>query len=496
AAARWLVCCAVLGLVLAGCGGGAGGGSTGGSETPGGGEEKPLATRPVDLPPGQREAEIAWEPSRGNVSGYMIFLSRNGRFFQFHTTVSGPSTRVQGAPGEVVRILVAAIGADDQTSDVSPPSVPIRFHADPNAVPDDPAAADLPPVGGGNPDPTPNPTPDPTPPPADGPPSNPTPTDPTPPPADPDPTTPPNATPDASPDTPPVDATKLTTAMRTRLLTTGLQTSLTGLSAATRAWIAPWLSGEVATELAPLASAASASAGWRDLVWQDASGQLFVSEGPALAAAADPASTLVAGIPLLGTERFVALADLDGDGLRDWIVENVETGVVTLRSDANGDARSARAADQAETDRLIGLGDFDGDGRPELLWQAADAALFLARPEGLLPPLAAGTLPPAGYHILAIADWTGDGLDDLIARNADGLVAVGESTLPVIDPSADPAPTGGLALAWSEGLAEAGVTAELIATLDLEGDGRAELVWRTDAGVEIRGLGEALPRAF
>ncbi|MFO0691685.1 MAG: VCBS repeat-containing protein [Myxococcota bacterium] len=487
AVAGRLAACAALGLALAACGGDSGGGANGGTGTPDGGGGEPLATQPVDLPPGQTEALIAWQPSRGAVTGYMVFLSRNGRLFQFDSVVNEAQTRVQGAPGDVVRILVAAIGQNDQTSSTSPPSVPIRFHADPNAATSDPNAGGLPPVGGGVPDPT--PTPDPTPAP------DPTPTDPTPTP-DPTPTTDPVPTADPTPTTdpapatptdPPTDSTVLTTTLRTRLLTAGLQGPLAGLSAAARAWIAPWLSGEVPTDLDPIATAASAVEGWRDVVWRDATGQLFVADGSAIAASATPEATLVPGIRLLASEQVVALADLDGDGVRDWIVTDLETGAAEIRGDdATASPRAARATDQAETTRLLGAGDFDGDGRPELLWQAEDGSFALARPDGSLPAFAAGATPPAGYRILALADLDGDGRDDLIARADDGLLAVGSPTLDGEVPS----------LAWTTGLAEAGAPSELIATLDLDGDGRAELVWLTDGTAEIRGLGETTPRTF
>lgn len=485
-----LVACAVLGLALAACGGGSGGGSDGGAGTPDGGGT-PVATEPVDLPPGQTEALIAWEPSQGLVTGYMVFVSRNGRFFQFDSVVDEPRTFVQGVPGDVVRILVAAVGVDDQTSSTSPPSVPIRFHTDPTASSGDEGGASLPPVGGGVPDPTPDPTPDPAPDPTPDPTpdpapdagaGDPTPTDPTPT-GDPDPTTDPS--PDSTPDAP-ADTTVLTSTLRTRLLTSDLKGTLAGLSAAARAWIAPWLSGEVPTDLDPIATAEGETEGWRDVVWQDASGQLFVSEGAALAASDGPASNLVPTIQLVASEHFVALADLDGDGVRDWIVADDESGTATFRSDANAEPRAARAADQADTTRLVGSGDFDGDGRLELLWQSEDGALERARPDGRLPALATGVLPPAGYRIVAVADLEGDGRDDLIARAGDGLLAVGLAEVT----------SAGLGLAWTVGLAEAGVDSELVATLDLDDDGRAELVWLTDGAAEIRGLGETAPRAF
>jgi hypothetical protein len=53
-----------------------------------------------------------------------------------------------------------------------------------------------------------------------------------------------------------------------------------------------------------------------------------------------------------------------------------------------------------------------------------------------------------------------------------------------------------VAIEWSEGHAEADASFELVATLDLDADGRAELAWLVGETVEIRGLGETTPRVF
>ena len=70
----------------------------------------------------------------------------------------------------------------------------------------------------------------------------------------------------------------------------------------------------------------------------------------------------------------------------------------------------------------------------------------------------------------------------------DGLVAFA-----VAEPGAAETEVG---FAWTEGLAEATAASELLATLDLDADGRAELVWIEADRVEIRGLGESTPRPF
>jgi hypothetical protein len=474
-----------LGTVLLACGGGSGGGSEAGPTTPGQTPEV-LATQPVDLPPGQTIARIAWKPSTGAVSGYLLFLSRNRGSFDFEQQTDEANAVINGGAGDEVRILVVAINETGDMSEASPPSPPIRFSASPASQPSASTAAKptferLPATGVSS---------DPVadfgsqsagvtdPPPADSTAGDPLPAA------------------DVSPTSAPADSgtpadrktALLTAAARDRLLQIDLRTPLAGLSASARSWIEPWIASEVAADIEPIGTAERPLDDFRDIVWRDGTGQLFLSDGPQLAQADSAASMLIPAIQLLAGERFVGLVDVDGDGLRDWIVEDTTTGSVSFRPDELSPTRPARAAGQSETALLLGPGDLDGDGRAELLWQNDDGSLALARPDGSFPRIFAGAPPTLGDRIVAIADLSGDGRDDLIARGDDGLLSVGVA-------STDP-DTGTLDILWLEGLVEAGASAELIATVDLDQDGRAELVWLVEGQAEIRGLGEAAPRVF
>ena len=99
-----------------------------------------------------------------------------------------------------------------------------------------------------------------------------------------------------------------------------------------------------------------------------------------------------------------------------------------------------------------------------------------------------GVLPPVGHDLIAFADLTGDGRDDLIARGEDGRLALAQVRIDG-DPSS-------LDLAWSEGHAEHDAAHELVATLDLDRDGRAELAWLVDGVVEVRAIDESTSRSF
>ena len=93
-------------------------------------------------------------------------------------------------------------------------------------------------------------------------------------------------------------------------------------------------------------------------------------------------------------------------------------------------------------------------------------------------PVAAVTR--AGMQILAIADFDGDGRDDLLGLDDRGVLEVGLA--------ADTAEPDRLALAWREaGLAPLDGR-ELIATLDSDDDGAAELALLAGDAVELVGI--------
>lgn len=485
ASGRWRrLACAWLGVGLLACGGGESGG---GSSDSGGGDPPPLATAPVDLPPGQTVAELAWEPSAGFVTSYLVFVSRNHSTYTFDQSVPSPSVSVPGAPGDAIRITVFAMSEDGTFSPASPPSVEVRFHAaaaDASAVAtNDPTPMTL--VMGGAP--VAQPVDDMT-----------LPVDEVPPTAEAIPASDSDTAAAGEPGSPPASDELLSRAARERLLLADARLPLvaresagqtgTGATDAGTAWIEAHVANEISPEVTLVGTAERAESALRDLVWRDATGQLSVSDGAALIESQEVASTRVPAIRLGATERFVALADVDGDGLRDWITEETTTGAAWIRTDDATTPRSARAAHQPATARLLGSGEFDGAAAAELLWRNEDGSLAIERPAGAGPEILIGALPPLGLELVAIADLDGDGRDDLIARGEDGRLAIG---LTAIDEQ-----TGGFWIEWSEGHAEADASLPLVATLDLDLDGRAELAWLVGDSVEVRGLGETTPQAF
>jgi hypothetical protein len=278
-------------------------------------------------------------------------------------------------------------------------------------------------------------------------------------------------------------------AAREQLLRADARIPVLGLSTGAEAWLHARADEQLVAGLQFAGTGRLDSDELSELIWADPAGQLFVATGAAILESAELETTLEEAIRLRATERFVALADVDGDGRGDWLIEDTATGEIWLIDDTSQQARAvsdesadgSAMNDAASTPaRLVGHGDFDGDGRTELLWQHEDQSLHLGRgvDDGGQPTLPLPALPrlptiPA-ERLLTIADLDGDGRDDLVARGEEGGL---ELTLMLPDgPEAD-ATTGVVSSETFVGAGLATVGFELIASLDLDGDGRPELVW-------------------
>lgn len=461
------VLCAFTLLFVSGCSGGGGGGKP--SPTS---ETAISATQPIDLLPGQTTAQLAWAPSEGQVVGYLVFQSRGEEDFVFLDQVMEPTIQITGAAGDSIRILVVAMGAANSRSVSSPASPPVRFHpaievvaaltvhsaettrlaaapeqstpevadseVDSNDVSDyatDDATDDV-------------------------------------------------SDDEATPDSPDAVAL-LDRALRERLLAADARFPFRALSAGASQWIQSFVDAQVGAGVSLVGSGETGRDALRELVWIDSSGQLFVSEGAQLASSADPSSTFVEGIRLRPTERFVGLADFDGDGVGDWIVEDATTGDIWIVDDESHDTRFAQITAKNPDLRLVGHGDFDGDGRAELLWQHTDSSFQLGGSTGSRTtiewtrPEADPSDPQDATHtpsqLLAVADLNRDGRDDLLFRSTDGFL---ESALSLPD-------SAGLRFEWRGGGETTIHGLELVATLDFDHDGVLEIAWWNGEALEL-----------
>jgi hypothetical protein len=204
-----------------------------------------------------------------------------------------------------------------------------------------------------------------------------------------------------------------------------------------------------------------------------ASGAVFVT-GSATEPEMDDSSTHLARLGNLPT-RTAAGTDLDGNGRSDLLWRNVSTGEV-YRIGMNGLTIEGAGPVYAEPNlawRIVADADFNGDGIADLLWRNDSTG------EIYFMPFAASGLPAGGHviyneanpawKIVATPDLDGDGKADLLWWNS----ATGQVYAQLFDGNA----IGAQGFVY----AEPNTAWKIVATGDFTGAGlQSEVVWRND----------------
>lgn len=158
--------------------------------------------------------------------------------------------------------------------------------------------------------------------------------------------------------------------------------------------------------------------------------------------------------------------DANGDGRADLVTQDGRS----LLSQGNGSYVEGRVFDLGPgIDSRLGTGDFDGDGKKELVvepfsylgpWFKIIALDGGGHPSGVrdLPHIG----PDLSISPIGVGDFNGDGRDDLVAVDAQGVLHVG------LGPQLD------LIAGWSVDLGTDRI--EQIAITDLDADGREDIV--------------------
>jgi hypothetical protein len=412
--------------VLAACSGGGGGGGAGDGGSPGGGGSV------------TRSATLAWSDASGPVSGYRVFVSRNGAGYAAASDVSSPRATVSGVSGDRVRVRVAAFDSKGDVGPLSQPSAEILFtdagvttaSATAAAATTTSSAPARTAVASSSP------------------------------------------APDASKASEEADELPARSSDgATELLWEGASgMSLRGLASGS-------LQVGVAFER---------PAGWRiaghddfdgdgrdDLLWENGAGELAVTARAALGESA-PATPLALLHVLGPDETVIGTGDLDGDGLADLLVQDDASGArsVWLTNPGAAPDVAPLGAAVSALDSLAATGDFDGDGRTDLVWRAPDGTLSIHFMAGALSfgslALPAGAAP----EVLATGDLDADGDDDLVRRDETGAVTAlmmgGQE-----QPAASNLPI------------DAGAGWQVAGSGDFDGDGAADLVWVSASGMAI-----------
>jgi len=480
----------LLAFTLGACEEGGSGGGGGDASA-----SNPSAVQAIELPAGLTAATLGWAPSEGQVDYYFVYESRNDGDYVYTASVQIPQITIQGSAGDRVRISVIAVSDEGRSSSASLPSPELRFHAAdpapavalttttqtglrasvaPMVVVSDSAASNdtnasagdaesgvvvedsLFPVEdslfasnysddvlSGNDDAE-------------------------------------ELQSENDAEMESLDASNL----RALLLESDLRFPSSGLAEGAQSWLQAKLDERFSADVRLVGTGDLDQDGLREAVWQDSSGQLLVSMGSALKDLVDDAdipSTFEESIRLQASERFIALADFDGDAMGDWLIEDTATGDVWITNGRSLETTSARSTLENSESFLLGHGDFNGDGRHEMLWQHADGAIRFGHPSTDLAGLdvPGHSIPLATSSLLvAVADMNGDGNDDLISIDENGRL---EWTL-VTPHSGD----NGSALFEARLGPDLTTDAlELLATLDIDDDGQAEIAWLNRGEIEV-----------
>jgi hypothetical protein len=166
--------------------------------------------------------------------------------------------------------------------------------------------------------------------------------------------------------------------------------------------------------------------------------------------------------------------DFDGDGKADILWRNTATGqnyvyFMDGKTIKPTEGYIRTVADQ--TWQVAGIGDFDGDGKDDILWrQAGTGQNYVYFMDGKTIKPSEGyirTVADGSWQVAGVGDLDGDGRDDIVWRRT----STGENYVYFMD---------GKTIKPSEGFLRTVADAawQVKALADLDGDGKADIVWR------------------
>ena len=213
-----------------------------------------------------------------------------------------------------------------------------------------------------------------------------------------------------------------------------------------------------------------------DIVWRnywDGTNRVWLMNGGG--APVSVAFTAVADLKW----RIDAVGDFDGDGKKDLFWRNYTNGKTSVWLMNGGTVRStALSTTVADLNwKGVGSGDFDGDGHDDVVFQntsTAACSLWYMNGSVLVRSAALPAQPSTAWRVAGVGDFDADGLRDDIVWNEPS------SEEDVVWTMTSGQPVSGLSLKTGRDQLDS-----IAALGDLDGDHKADLVWRNSgSGVD------------
>jgi ELWxxDGT repeat protein len=175
--------------------------------------------------------------------------------------------------------------------------------------------------------------------------------------------------------------------------------------------------------------------------------------------------------------NLLGAADFNGDH-KDDMLWRANDGTLATWENLNNGSHGGQSFGTVGTNwKIVGTGDFDGDGKSDILWRANTGDVVIWDHLGVLGngTHAGETLGNVGlgWHVAGTGDVDGDGKSDILWRADDGHTVIWNNI--TNNPDLGPA-HGGIDL----GVVGVGWTIQN--TGDYDGDGKADILWRSNSG--------------